>query len=139
MIRHIIKYAILKWKWRGKVRFSWNSQIGFHSEFEGMNQVHPYANFSGYMGYGSYVASYSSLYGKIGKFCSIASYVRCNNGRHPYTYPYVTTAPCFFSSNIKTDGHLRQNRNTPNLLMQMTIKNMLLRLEMIVGLARERF
>ncbi|WP_289157773.1 CatB-related O-acetyltransferase [uncultured Muribaculum sp.] len=100
MIRHIIKYAILKWKWRGKVRFSWSSRIDFHSEFEGMNQIHPHTDFSGYMGYGSYVASHSSLYGKIGKFCSIASYVRCNNGRHPYTYPYVTTAPCFFSSTM---------------------------------------
>jgi acetyltransferase-like isoleucine patch superfamily enzyme len=64
-----------------------------------MNQVHPYARFAGYMGYGTYVAPYSNLSGKIGRFCSIAPGVKCNNGRHPYTYPYVSTAPCFFSPN----------------------------------------
>lgn len=65
-----------------------------------MNQVHPNSSFNGYLGYGSYIASDSNLSGKIGKFCSIASYVRSNNGRHPYTYPFVTTAPCFFSSDM---------------------------------------
>jgi len=99
IFKKLIKFCYLKWKWRGKLRFSWNSKIGFHSEFEGMNQVHPHSEFSGYMGYGSYVAPYSCLSGKIGRFCSIAPGVKCNPGRHPYTYPYVTTAPCFFSPN----------------------------------------
>lgn len=103
MLKRLIKYIVLKWKLRGKVRFSWHSRIGYHSEFEGMNQVHQRADFSGYMGYGSYVAHDCVLSGKIGRFCSIAPYVRCNPGRHPYTYPYVTTAPCFFSPNPKRD------------------------------------
>lgn len=99
MIKHAIKYLILKWKWRGKLRFSWHSKISLTSTFEGMNQVHPYAEFHGNMGYGSYIGPNSMLSGKIGKFCSIASNVRYHPGRHPYTYPYVTTAPCFFSPN----------------------------------------
>lgn len=99
MVKRIIKYVILRFRLRGKVRFSLSSRIGFRSQFEGMNQVHPHADFSGYMGYGSYIAPYSGLSGKIGKFCSIAPNVRCNSGRHPYTYPYVATAPCFFSPN----------------------------------------
>lgn len=64
-----------------------------------MNQIHRNVNFNGYLGFGSYIAPDSLIHGKIGKFCSIASHVRCNAGRHPYTYPYVSTAPCFFSLN----------------------------------------
>lgn len=99
MIKRLIKHLLLKWKWRGKLRFAWSSRIGFNSIFEGMNQIHPHANFTGNMGYGSYLGPYSDIAGKIGRFTSIAPFVRCNAGRHPYTYPYVSTAPCFFSPN----------------------------------------
>lgn len=99
MIKHLIKYILLKWKWRGKVKFYFSSNIGRHSYFEGMNQIHPNATFSGHLGYGSYIAPHCEVEGKIGRFCSIAPYVKSNNGQHPYTYPYVATAPCFFSPN----------------------------------------
>ncbi len=98
MIKHLIKYIILKWKWRSKLKFDFSCNIGLKSTFEGMNQIHPYTDFQGQLGYGSYVASNSSINGLIGRFTSVGPYVRCNAGRHPYTYPFATTAPCFFSA-----------------------------------------
>lgn len=99
MIKRLIKYIILKIRWRRELRFHFTSYISLDSKFEGMNQIHPHASFRGELGYGSYIGQYASVDGKIGKFTSVAPYVRCNAGRHPYTYPYVSTAPCFFSLN----------------------------------------
>lgn len=99
ILKQTIKFIYLKWKWRGKLKFPWSANIELNSEFEGMNQIHPNTTFNGYLGYGSYIGPNSNLNAKIGKFTSIASSVICNAGRHPYTYPYVTTAPCFFSLN----------------------------------------
>lgn len=95
----IIKYLILKWKWRDKVKFGFSCNIGLHSNFEVMNQIHPRASFDGELGFGSYIGPESVINGRIGRFTSIAPQVRCNVGRHPYIYPYVSTAPCFFSLN----------------------------------------
>lgn len=100
MIKQLVKYFILKWKWKGKLKFSYTSRISMNSTFEGMNQIHPHAEFHGKMGYGSYISRNSLIYGEVGKFCSIAPYVRCNAGKHPYTYPFATTAPCFFSTEM---------------------------------------
>ncbi|WP_300911611.1 CatB-related O-acetyltransferase [Muribaculum intestinale] len=66
-----------------------------------MNKIHPHTYFRGELGFGSYIGPNCNIVGKIGKFTSIGPNVRCNPGRHPYTYPYVTTAPCFFSLNPK--------------------------------------
>ena len=99
MLKRLIVYILLKLKWRGKLRFKWSDHIGYHSIFEGMNQIHSNVWFYGYLGYSSYIGEHSSLSGEIGKFTSIAPYVRCNPGKHPYTYPFVSTAPCFFSLN----------------------------------------
>lgn len=99
MIKRFIKYIFLKIKWRGILKFNWSARISFGSSFEGMNQIHPHTLFKGEMGYGSYIGPYCELFGKIGRFSSIAPFVRCNHGRHPYTYPFVSTAPCFFSLN----------------------------------------
>ncbi len=99
MIKKIVKYIYLKIKWRKKVKFRFSDSIGLKSIFEGMNQLHPHVVFNGYLGYGSYIGPFSKIDGKIGKFSSIGPCVRCNQGHHPYTYPYVSTAPCFFSLN----------------------------------------
>lgn len=98
-LKRIVKYIILKLKLRDKVKFNFSCDIGLNSTFEGMNQIHPNASFCGELGFGSYIGPNSAINGKIGKFTSIAPHVRCNPGKHPYTYPYVTTAPCFFSLN----------------------------------------
>lgn len=98
-LKRLIKYIFISIKWHSKVKVGFSSNIGPNSTFEGMNQIHPYTTFQGALGYGSYIGPYCSLNGKIGRFSSIAPFVRCNNGKHPFTYPYVSTAPCFFSLN----------------------------------------
>lgn len=56
------------------------------------------------MGYGSYIGPYCEITANIGRFTSIAPYVKTNSGIHPYTYPYVTTCPMFFSTR-KQNGY----------------------------------
>ncbi len=64
---------------------------------EGMNQIGSHAHFAGYLGYGSYIGPQCSIIAKIGRFTSIAPRVTINPGRHPFTYPFVTTHPAFYS------------------------------------------
>lgn len=98
-IKRISKYIYLKLKWKRKCKFSLSTNISLHSTFEGMCQIHPHTTFHGHIGIGSYIGSYSSLSAEIGRFTSIAPYVRCNCGIHPYKEPFVSTSPCFFSLN----------------------------------------
>lgn len=94
-----INYLKLKKKFKNKLVFNRTVSISFNSAFEGMNQTHSNTKFSGYLGYGTYIGEHSKIFGKVGRFTSIGSYVRVNNGAHPYTYPYVSTAPCFIAPN----------------------------------------
>ena len=103
-IKQLIKYYYLKIKWRKKVLFTFNNTISMRSYFEGMNKLYPYTTFDGYMGIGSYIASNSNISGKIGRYTSIASNCKVIIGSHPYTYPYVSTSPIFFSMN-KQNGY----------------------------------
>lgn len=91
-------------KWWGKVRF--NSSVNIHpkSIFEGANAIYDYSNFSGKIGYGSYICSNCSIIGNIGRFTSIAAEVKNTLGVHPFTTPYATTSPMFYSVN-KQSGH----------------------------------
>lgn len=82
-------------------RFDPTVKISRATTFEGMSKLHSHVTFHGHLGYGSYIGSHSSLSANIGRFTSIAPYVRCNNGIHPYKEPFVSTAPCFFSLNPK--------------------------------------
>ena len=86
-------------KLKNKLVFNRTVSISFNSAFEGMNQIHSNTKFSGYLGYGTYIGEHSKIFGKVGRFTSIGSYVRVNNGAHPYIYPYVSTAPCFIAPN----------------------------------------
>lgn len=104
MIKRIIKYIILKIKWKSKLSFYSNCHISMRSKFEGMNKIYPYSSFDGYMGLGSYIASDSHIFGKVGKFTSIASDCYVIQGVHPYTYPYVSTSPMFIST-MKQNGY----------------------------------
>ena len=105
LLKHILKYIFFKVKCSDNLTFPFNCDIGRNSEFEGMNKIYPHTSFSGILGFGSYIASYCELNAKIGRFCNIAPYVRCNPGIHPIGSPYVATSPCFFSL-------LKQNGNT---------------------------
>lgn len=97
MLKRIVKFIIQKILYRGLLKFNYSNKIGFKSKFEGANILFENVRFSGKMGYGSYIASNSMLIGKIGRFSSIGPNVSCNNGQHPYTYPYATTHPLFYS------------------------------------------
>lgn len=66
-----------------------------------MCQIHPHSSFHGSLGMGSYVEAYTSLNARVGRFTSIAPYVRCNAGAHAYQAPFATTSPCFFSLNLR--------------------------------------
>ena len=97
-ITRIIKLLYLAWRNRGKLKVHFSCNVGFHSTFEGANQLREGVLFSGSMGYGTYIAPNSMIAGKIGRFTSIGSDVKIIQGRHPYTYPYVSTSPMFFSA-----------------------------------------
>ena len=98
-IKRVFLYLMNKIKYAKVCRFNFSVNIGLNSMFEGMNQIHPNTSFKGRLGYGSYIGEYCNLSADIGKFTSIAPYVRCNPGQHPYSFPFATTAPCFFSLN----------------------------------------
>ena len=99
-IKRLIKLLILKWKSLGRnSKIAWSCDINISSTLEGMNRIFHRTTFHGRLGYGSYIGNNCHLSADIGRYTSIAPLVRCNGGRHPYTLPFVTTAPCFFSLN----------------------------------------
>lgn len=102
-VKRIIKYIILKIKWGNTLSLNFSSSISLRSYFEGLNAIYSNSEFDGYLGLGSYISNNCNIYGKIGKFCSIAPYVKVITGTHPYTYPFTTTSPYFFS-NLKQNG-----------------------------------
>lgn len=96
-IKRQIRYLVNLINYANHCRFYYSSHIGTYSSFEGANLVGKKSSFTGSMGYASALGEHSSLVAQIGRFTSIASYVRCNLGKHPYTYPYATTCPAFYS------------------------------------------
>lgn len=98
-IKRIVKYFIVKFKYRNKVSFDFSCNISVSSSFEGMSKIHRGAVFKGSLGYGSYIGDHSKLVAQIGRFTSIGPRVSNNLGVHPYKEPFVSTAPCFYSLN----------------------------------------
>lgn len=98
----IIKMIYLKFKHHRKARLALSSCVSFSSIFEGSNVVSSRCCFAGEMGYGSYIGPDSSIYGSIGRFCSIGSKVRVIIGKHPSS-TFVSTHPAFFSI-LKQNG-----------------------------------
>lgn len=96
-LKKILKYTLLKIKYRNKAQFYISSNIGWKSTFEGANKVDENSLFIGNMGYGSYIGPNSRIIGNIGRFTSIAPEVCTNLGIHPQTSPFITTCPMFFS------------------------------------------
>lgn len=90
-------YIYFKIKYRGKLLFPFNATICSGSKFEGANRIFHHSFFYGSMGYGSYIGHNCEIAAKIGRFTSIAPYVRTNRGIHPFQFPYVSTSPMFFS------------------------------------------
>ncbi len=98
-MKRILSYIYIRFKFRKRLKASFSSRIGHNSYFEGFNRLSPQTEFNGYLGYGSYIAKSSSVFGKVGRFTSIGPYVRVNYGSHPMKEPFVSTHPSFYSLN----------------------------------------
>lgn len=110
IIKKIIKHIILKIKLRNKLTFPFNCEFSMNSRFEGINKIEKNVHFVGIMGKGSYIAKNSYIEGKIGRFCSIAQNCTIIQGTHPYTYPFVSTSPIFYST-LKQNGKSYTSEN----------------------------
>ncbi|WP_405294427.1 CatB-related O-acetyltransferase [Algibacter sp. Ld11] len=86
------------------VKFDFSVDIAKNSVFEGMNKLHPNSFFGGELGFGSYIGPNSNILGKIGRYTSIAPDVKVLNGIHPFTNPFVSTSPVFFSLRKQNGG-----------------------------------
>lgn len=97
-VRHFMQFLYLNYKYGKRLSFYWSCKISKNSKFEGANAIDQYTSFAGTMGYGSYISKHCDLEAHIGRFCSIAPYVRSNRGIHPLTVPFLTTSPIFYST-----------------------------------------
>lgn len=101
----IVKYIFVKVRNWNLVKLIYPCDVSIRSSFEGMNRIGKHTHFDGYLAYGTYVGSNCDIaMVKIGKFCSIGPRVVVNPGRHPYTYPYATTCPMFYSIRKQNSG-----------------------------------
>jgi acetyltransferase-like isoleucine patch superfamily enzyme len=96
-IKKLLKFVFLRVKFSKFVMFSFSVDIGRYATFEGMSKLYPNSSFNGKLGFGSYIGPRSKVHADIGRYTSIGPDVKVIEGTHPYTYPYVTTSPCFFS------------------------------------------
>ena len=108
-IKWPFQYIVLKIKFYRKCCFGFSSRISHRSYFEGANRIDSCCTFGGVMGYGSYIGPNCYIRANIGRFTSIAPFVRTNSGMHPYMAPYVTTCPMFYSTR-KQNGHTFADR-----------------------------
>ena len=108
MLKQFIHYLYCKYKFSKRCKFAYSSSISIKCSFEGMNQIHSNTHFYGSLGYGSYISSNCVLSANVGRFTSIGANVTNVVGTHPYTVPYVSTSPCFYSH----DGFKNQSGNT---------------------------
>jgi len=84
--------------YRKKVKFGRKVLLNTKNEFEGRNSIGNNTEIaSSSIGACTYVAGNSVIkYAKIGRFCSIGSYVQTGIGNHPSRL-FVSTHPAFFS------------------------------------------
>lgn len=98
LFKRIFKYVVIRFRYFNKLLIYPSVDVGIHSCFEGANALYWNTKFNGTMGYGSYLASHCDVEANIGRFTSIAPYVTTNRGTHPFSYPFATTSPMFYSS-----------------------------------------
>ena len=96
-VKRVVKLFLVGIKNWHKADFDLSCHVSMRSRYEGANQLHSNVVFDGQLGYGSYIAGNSIILGNVGRFTSIGPDVKCITGRHPYTYPFATTSPMFFS------------------------------------------
>ncbi|MCH5247547.1 MAG: CatB-related O-acetyltransferase [Muribaculaceae bacterium] len=97
-MRKLIKYLYLRFIKRIGIKFYYSTIIGRSSIFEGKGVIGRKSVFNGVMGYGTYISANSKIYGKIGRFCSIAGDVTVVVGVHPIKNKFVSTSPIFYST-----------------------------------------
>ncbi len=97
-LKKLYNSLFICFKFWSKLDFDYTCNINHDSYFEGANKIYPYSSFKGTMGYGSYIGPHCNIAADIGRFTSISPYVRTNTGTHPFTAPYATTCPMFFST-----------------------------------------
>lgn len=102
MLKHWLKMCYLRTKWRRLVKISKKCVVGFRSSFEGANYLGTGSVFSGEMGYGSYIGNNARIFGKVGRYTSIAAEVKTINGFHP-TGKFVAMHPSFYSTTCCVD------------------------------------
>ena len=95
-----IKLVKAKRKFKN-VHFGAGVNIGRNAIFEGYNVLGKRVIFDGYCGRGSYIGENSTVYGKVGRFCSIGSCVTTLRGTHPLNF--VSTNPSFYSTAGQND------------------------------------
>ena len=97
LLKKILRFFYTKNKYRKAVDFPFSANIGKGSSFEGMNKLYLKSNFTGNLGFGTYIGPRSDITGYIGKYCSIGPDVKVIEGTHPFTYPFTSTSPVFYS------------------------------------------
>lgn len=103
LIVDIFRHIYNKWRLRGRnVRFPLSARVGASVEAEGYNNFGPNSDIGGFVGFGTYFGPNTAFNGRIGRFCSVGENFRVVTGLHPYTYPFATTSPLFFSLQNQT-------------------------------------
>ena len=101
-LKHLLKNIILNYRYRKRnVIIATDAIVAMSSNFEGGNRIGSRSFFSGVFGYGSYMGANNSIYGEVGRYCSIGNYVRVVKGNHPTT-GFVSTHPSFFSTQMQS-------------------------------------
>lgn len=98
----LLKMFYLIFKHKKNAKLSISANVSLDSVFEGSNVISSHTTFCGQMGYGSYIGADSRIFGKVGRFCSIAGNVKVIGGKHP-SNTFVSTHPAFFSL-LKQNG-----------------------------------
>lgn len=101
---NIFKYIVQNHTYRGKAKIGYKVSLSGSIYFEGDNEIRAFSHFKGTIGYGSYISQNCDIEGEIGRFCSIAPYVKVISGVHPYKKPFATTSPFFYSLRKDTGG-----------------------------------
>ena len=110
-MKQFLKMQYYAFMYRHKCTFGTNTIISRITTFDGMNHIGSESRFDGHLGFGSYVSAHCDIsMTKIGKYTSIGPRVVVNPGRHPLTYPFVTTCPAFYSSRKQnSDSYVNEN------------------------------
>ena len=93
-----IKTIIIRIKFLSKnVSIGHGCNVSAKVHFEGNNVISKDSNFSGSLGYGSYIGKNSDINASIGRYTCVGPYVRTMDGMHPIK-DFVSIHPAFYSS-----------------------------------------